>query len=73
MLIGWYISWEGVYLKSGGATWFADYRSKVSYREKLQSTFLASGMYTLGLWGTAGLTRVHLTIGTPDSPVIPTS
>lgn len=64
MLIGWYISWEGVYLKSGGATWFADYHSKVSYREKLQSTFLVSGTYTPGLWGTAGLTRVDLTIRT---------
>ena len=30
VLIGWYISWEGVYLKSGGSTCFSDYYSKAA-------------------------------------------
>lgn len=47
VLIGWYISWEGVYLESGGSTCFSDYYSKAGYREKPQSVFLASRMDTL--------------------------
>jgi len=70
VLIGWYISWEGVYLESGESTCFSDYYSKAATERSLSQSSQPLGC-TLCAYRV--LTRVHLTIRTPDSPLKPTS